>query len=109
MSKTMSRERRNSLLGVAFLTPNIVGFLAFTVIPLGFSLMLAFSNWDLRLHNMFKDESIRFVLFDNFTRLFRETDFYRFLGNTLFLMMGIPLGIAIYGASKAALHQVLTP
>lgn len=101
MGRPLSRERRNQLLGLAFLTPNILGFLAFTVIPLVFSLALAFSNWDLKLHNMFKEEHIRFVFLDNVWRLLREKEFYQYLGNTLFLMLGIPLAIA--GSLGAAL------
>jgi multiple sugar transport system permease protein len=89
-----SRTRRALRTGLAFLAPNILGFLAFTLLPLVLSLVLAFSNWDLRLHNMFKEETIRFVGLGNFVRLFTEPDFYRFLGNTLFFMMGIPFSIA---------------
>ena len=89
-----SRNRRNVVVGLAFLAPNIAGFLAFTLVPLVFSLVLAFSNWDLKRHNMFKDEPIQFVAFDNFTRLISHPEFWRFLGNTLYLMMGIPFGIA---------------
>lgn len=88
------KERRNLLIGLGFLTPNILGFLTFTVIPLALSLLLAFSNWDLRLHNMFRSESIQFVGLANFRRLLSDADFWRFLGNTLFLMMGIPFSIA---------------
>ena len=96
-----TQERRNLWLGLAFLAPNILGFLTFTVVPLAFSLVLAFSNWDLRLHNMFKEVPIRFVLFDNFARLFREPDFWKYFGNTLFFMMGIPLSMG--GSLGAAL------
>lgn len=102
MSKrASSRERHNTFLGLAFLTPNILGFLAFTVIPLFFSLAMAFTNWDLKLHNMFKEEPIRFVFLDNFVRLFHERNFWKYMGNTLFFMMGIPLSIA--GSLGAAL------
>jgi multiple sugar transport system permease protein len=90
-----SRTRRNLLIGLAFLGPNILGFMAFTLFPLVFSLYMAFTNWDLRLHNMFKTNQLQFVAFENFTRLFTyEPDFWRFFGNTLFLMIGLPLGIA---------------
>ncbi len=92
--KKLSRKRKDLLAGLAFLGPNILGFLAFTLLPLGFSLALAFSNWDLQLHNMFKDEPIRFVGLEHFRRLlFKEDQFFRFLGNTLFFMIGIPLSI----------------
>jgi multiple sugar transport system permease protein len=87
------KNRRNLAIGLSFLAPNILGFLSFTVIPLALSLFLAFSNWDLRLHNIFKTEAIRFVGIENFRRLLSDPDFWRFLGNTLFLMMGIPFSI----------------
>lgn len=88
------RARRDLATGLMFLAPNILGFLSFTLLPLVLSLALAFSNWDLRLHNMFREEPLRFVGLDNFTRLFTAPDFWRYLGNTLFLMMALPFGIA---------------
>ncbi len=87
-------EARKLARGLAYLAPNILGFLAFVLFPLLFSLYMAFSNWDLTLHNMFKDETVRWVGLDNFIRLFRDDNFWRFLGNTLFFMMGIPFSIA---------------
>jgi multiple sugar transport system permease protein len=101
MTQSTQRERRNVFLGLAFLAPNILGFLTFTVVPLFCSLAMAFSNWDLKLHNMFKEEPIRFVFFGNFIRLFHERNFWKYLGNTLFFMMGIPLSMA--GSLGAAL------
>lgn len=98
----LSRSQTRKLAaGLAFLGPNVAGFLIFTLFPLVFSLVMAFTNWDLRLHNTFTDESVRFVGFANFSRLFREPDFLKYLGNTLFLMMGIPFSVA--GSLGAAL------
>ena len=94
-------DRRRLAVGLAFLAPNILGFLAFTLLPLIFSLVFAFTNWDLRLHNMFKDEPLRLAGIENFLRLALERDFWQYLGNTLFLMMAIPFGIA--GSLGAAL------
>lgn len=88
------KDMKNLGRGVAFLLPNILGFATFVLVPLFLSLYMAFSNWDLVQHNMFKDESIRLIGFSNFTQLFSSEDFWRFLGNTLFFMMGIPFGIA---------------
>ncbi len=95
------KQRRNTLTALFFLAPNIIGVLTFVVFPVLFSILLAFTNWDLRKHNMFKDESLEFVGFENFVRLLTEADFMRYLGNTLFLMMGIPVSIG--GALFAAL------
>ena len=97
MSKLMSltaRERKKLAVGLAFIGPNIAGFLIFILFPLVFSLAMAFTNWDLRLHNIFKGNDVRFVGLENFVRLFREPDFFQYLGNTLFLMMAIPFSVA---------------
>ena len=94
-------ERRKILTGLAFAAPNILGFLVFTLIPLILSLMMAFTNWDLRLHNMFKDTAPRFIGLENFIRLFKEPHFAQSLGNTIFMMMAIPVGIG--GSLCAAL------
>lgn len=86
-------QKHRLAVGLGFLTPNILGFFIFVFFPLIFSFVLAFSNWDLRLHNMFKNEPIQFVEIDNFIRIFMDRDFWRYLGNTLFFMMAIPFSI----------------
>lgn len=91
---TTKRQLRNLPIALAFLTPNICGVLLFLIFPVAFSIVMAFSDWDLRLHNMYKEQSPDFVGLDNFIRLFAEPDFLKFLGNTLFLMMGIPFSVA---------------
>ena len=90
----MSRRRSHFGAAMAFLAPNFIGLLVFTVLPLVFAIVLAFTNWDLRRHNMYKGESLDFVGLANFTRLLSESDFMRYLGNTLYLMMGIPFAMA---------------
>lgn len=102
--RARSRSRRNVALGLAFLAPNILGFLAFTAIPLAVSLVMAFTNWDLKLHNQYRAaeqlalgqpaEPIQFVGLENFRQLFDMPDFWRYLGNTLFLMLAMPFSIA---------------
>lgn len=87
--------------GLGFLGPNLLGFLVFTLVPLVISFMMAFTNWDILRHNMFNAEAVRFVGLDNFRRLFAEPDFLQYFGNTLFFMLGIPIGMA--GSLIAAL------
>ncbi len=92
---------RRLFVGLGFILPNILGFLTFTLVPLVVSFTLAFSNWDLHLHNMFRDEPLRFLGLDNFKELFHHPDFWQYFGNTMFLMMGIPFSMA--GSLGAAL------
>ncbi|MCD4824573.1 MAG: sugar ABC transporter permease [Phycisphaerae bacterium] len=90
-----TNKRRNDLRSACFfLAPNFIGFLIFVAIPVVFSIAMAFTNWDLTLHNRFRDDPIQWVWLRNFYDLLTHDDFWKFLGNTLFFMMGIPLGIA---------------
>lgn len=95
-------KRRNDLwVGLAFLAPNILGFCAFTLIPLVMSFGMAFTDWDILRHNLFRHEPLKFVGVENFSRLLHDTQFYRDLANTFFLMLGLPFAIA--GSLAAAL------
>lgn len=95
------QNRKNTIKGFLFLSPNILGFAVFTLFPLGFSLVMAFSNWNLPQHNMFTNEPLRWTLLENFRDLLGSSDFWRYFGNTLFFMIGIPLSMA--GSLGAAL------
>jgi len=72
-----------------FLAPNFVGFLCFTSIPVLASLVLAFYDW----HLLDPWSKATFVGFDNFIALLTDGAFWKYCWNTLFLMLGIPLGI----------------
>lgn len=89
ISKRRSRKAQNTLTASAFLLPNLLGFLGFTAIPLVFSLVMAFTNWE-----MTATRGPEFVGLANFADLVRDKRFWKFLGNTAYLMMGIPVSIA---------------
>jgi multiple sugar transport system permease protein len=90
--------RRNRWSTVAlFLAPNLAGFLLFTLGPVLFSLAMAFTDWDLTRHNDLSHERIRLVGLANFAELLWGAEsgaFWQYLGNTLFLMLAIPVSIA---------------
>ncbi|MSR77818.1 MAG: sugar ABC transporter permease [Candidatus Omnitrophica bacterium] len=83
--------RRNSvqeaIAGYTFLLPNLLGFILFTSLPVLASLLLSFMKWDLL------SWPPRFVGFENFIHLFQDPDFWKYCWNTVYLMMGIPLGM----------------
>jgi len=89
-----NRQSQRFWTGLLFASPNVIGFFAFTLIPMLFSFVLAFSNWDIKRHNPYQFERLEFSGFSNFVRLFTEPQFFQFLGNTFYLMLGIPVGIA---------------
>ncbi len=89
------KKRKSDLPSVClFLAPNIFGFLGFVAFPVVFSIAMAFTNWDMSLHNRFRAELLHCIWFRNFYDLLTHADFWKYFGNTLFFMMGIPVGIA---------------
>jgi multiple sugar transport system permease protein len=81
--------------GYLFLLPNFFGFLVFTLIPVALSLVLSLVNWDML-------SPPRFVGMTNFANLIgfhaengrlipNDPLFWRCVGNTLFLMLIIPV------------------
>lgn len=76
-----------------FLAPNLVGFLIFTFIPILVSFILSFFRCDLlQAKNILSWE---FVGLRNFINLANDPEFWRYLWNTIFLMVKIPITIII--------------
>jgi multiple sugar transport system permease protein len=68
-----------------YLAPNLAGFLTFVLLPVGAAMALSLFEWDL-FHPP------RFVGLANFRDLLvDDASFWKFLFNTVFLMMAIPL------------------
>lgn len=88
--RSRSLQRREQWEAWLFLTPNLVGFLVFTVFAVIFSLWISVHEWDL-----FNPPT--FVGLANFAKLLtRDANFRRALWNTLYFALGIvPLGTAV--------------
>ncbi len=88
--KMSKLEKRNTLIAYSFLAPNFIGFTVFTLIPVIFSFILAFMNWN-------GGESITFAGLDNFLYIFKDFSFTKSnlgiaLKNTVFYtLMTVPL------------------
>ena len=77
---------RDTIGGYFFLLPNFLGFLLFTSLPVLASLLLAFVDWDILTPP-------EWVGIENFVRLMKDHLFWKYVGNTMFLMIGIPVGM----------------
>ena len=93
----LKRATRETLVAYLFLLPNFLGFLAFTLVPVLFSLILSFVNWDILTPPKFVGFSnfINLLAFQKVGGSFIANDplFWKCLGNTLFLMLIIPIEI----------------
>ena len=92
--RSMSKlEKRNTLIAYSFLAPNFLGFIIFTMIPVVFSVVLAFLDWG-------GGAEIKFVGLGNFQEIFKNFSFTRSnlgisLKNTVFYTIAtVPLTIA---------------
>ena len=76
--------------GYAFLMPNFIGFMLFVFLPVIASLLLSFASWEI-----LREKTPTFVGLSNFARLLADQDFWFYIYNTAFLMLGIPIGMAL--------------
>jgi multiple sugar transport system permease protein len=87
-SPSRAGRRSESLAAAVFLAPNFIGFAIFTLIPVAASLLLSFYQWDLFTRP-------RFIALANYHELLHDKDFHQALGNTLFLMLAIPISVSL--------------
>lgn len=81
--------------GLAFASPWLIGFLAFTVYPFFGSFYLSLTEYDLF-------NAPRWIGFDNYKEIFQDESFYKSLRNT-FYMAGIAVPISLVSSLLMAL------
>lgn len=89
----MSRRNRPvdfSWGGYLFILPNFIGFLTFILLPVVASLALSFCSW-----RILREHSPSVVGFANYARMLRSSEFWYYTYNTVFLMLGIPIGMML--------------
>ncbi len=85
--KVSGAARHENRQGYAFVMPWILGFFIFTLIPMIFSAILSLCNWDI----VTGLETIEFVGFKNFAKLFADPKFKKSLEVTFkFCLISIP-------------------
>ncbi|MDH6363972.1 multiple sugar transport system permease protein [Enterococcus sp. PF1-24] len=90
-----SQKNKKTLIAFSFILPNFVGFFLFTLIPVVFSLVLSFMEWD-------SFSKPKFIGFANFTKMIHDETFWISLKNTILYTIGVvpltlicSLGLAI--------------
>ncbi|WP_103063799.1 carbohydrate ABC transporter permease [Actinomyces qiguomingii] len=71
-----------------FVAAPVIGFLLFTLFPLGYSVYASFTSWN-------GLSAPRFVGLDNFIAIASDPYFRKTLLNTFFYMLGIPIGLVL--------------
>jgi multiple sugar transport system permease protein len=82
-------ERKNLRTGLLFISPWLVGFLAFNLYPALASLYYSFTNFKIL-------QEPRWIGLDNYTTLINDPIFWKSLTNTLYLtVVGVPLAVVV--------------
>ena len=81
--------RHESLAALCFVSPWFIGLILLTAGPILVSIVYSFCRYDV-LH------AAEFVGFENYARLFGDDPlFWKSLANTAYMMLGVPLGMAV--------------
>src|SRR3954454_591398 len=85
----LKSETRNWLKGMAFLSPWLAGFLAFTLVPVAVSLYLSFCDYSGLQPPLFRG-------LENYRQLFSDSVFWTSVRNMLFYMvLALPTGLVV--------------
>jgi len=101
MKKPLKAQTNETIAAYGFLMPNLIGFLVFTSLPVLASLVLSFCRWDAL------SGPPKFIGIDNFIELFQDPLFWKYSGNTVYMMLSIPLSMAGSLILALALNQKL--
>jgi multiple sugar transport system permease protein len=86
------REVKENLMGWAFIGLNLAGYLLFKLLPLVLAGVLSFAKWNIAASL----DTLKFVGFDNFLRIFRDPVFWESFWNTiLYAVVMVPIAIGL--------------
>jgi multiple sugar transport system permease protein len=86
------REAKENLMGWAFIGLNLAGYLLFKLLPLVLAGVLSFAKWNIAASL----DTLKFVGFDNFLRIFRDPVFWESFWNTiLYAVVMVPIAIGL--------------
>ena len=92
-------ERREGLAGLLFVSPTIIYFIVFFLLPLVVCVYASFTNWNILSPNRI------FVGTLNYEKLFMDPKFWKALKNTLFMLIPIPIYITFALLFAYACHK----
>ena len=99
--RTRSRKRSQFLTAMLFISPWIIGFLAFIIYPIFYTVYLSFTRY-----GGFNDPV--FIGLDNYSRMLSDPVFHKALFNTLYYtLLAVPIGVAVAMMLAMAMNQPL--
>ncbi|PNR96395.1 carbohydrate ABC transporter permease [Petrotoga olearia] len=94
----MTREKRRKLVGLLFVLPGLISYLAWTLYPIIKSFIMSLYKW-----NINPNIPNKFIGLENYTQLFQDPKFYAALKNTIFYTLITVPGQMVFGFLVALL------
>lgn len=91
-------HRREHLASLAFIAIPVIGFLVFVAFPMIYAVYVSFTKW-----NGLTDP--RPIGLQNYIDIFGDPYFWQAMGNTVFMMIGIPIGLVLSLLLALALNR----
>lgn len=92
--------QKDGIWALLLLLPNLIGFLAFTLIPVFASFFLSFTSWDMLT-------PVKWVGLSNYAELLKDETFIKVFWNTIYFAgVSVPLGIVISLLLAVALDRI---
>lgn len=91
-------HRREHLAAAAFIAIPVLGFLIFIGYPLLFAFYASFTQWNGLSEPVLNG-------FDNYVQMAADPYFWKAMGNTVFMMIGIPIGLIVSLLLALALNR----
>lgn len=109
-----TKRKRYDWGAYGFLLPNALGFLIFTLFPVVAAFLLSFTRWDA----VESWRGIQWIGLENYREILgfertpeglkpRDAQFWLYMYNTIFLMLGIPIGMALSFFAALLMNQRL--
>lgn len=102
MKKHSKLGRQEKIAGLLFVTPQMIYFIVFFLLPIIICLYAGLTNW-----NILSPKRM-FVGFRNFDKMFQDPKFWTALKNTLYMLIPIPVYIAFALAFAYSCHKKIT-
>ncbi|MCF0107400.1 MAG: sugar ABC transporter permease [Bacilli bacterium] len=89
-SSVKKKKISEAITGWLFIAPLCIGMLLFLAFPLVYAIVISFTSF-----NGFDQSTFKFVGFDNFVRVFNDSEFWYGMRNVMLSCLGVPIGVAL--------------
>jgi multiple sugar transport system permease protein len=90
-AEKITKEKSENLAGILFVSPMLIGVSVLVLLPIFATFALSFADWSF----ITPLSQLKWVGFDNFTRLFEDTVFLKSLRNNAIFVLTVPICMAI--------------